>query len=65
MKVLDAGARERAALLELHRRDNPVTPFWRWLEIVEYDPATDAFTFPTGRIVTVQRANNPDQKEGS
>lgn len=68
VEVLNAGHRERQALLRLWdslpcsepRQIIGVEhiPFWRYLSLVDYDPKTDTFTLPDGSKKTVEECNN-------
>jgi hypothetical protein len=68
IKALDAGLRERQALMAYWDKNTvsqltgPRTPFWRYLQLVDYDPVTDSFRLPEGEIVTVETCNQ--LKEG-
>ncbi len=59
IKVQDAGHRERQALLALWKKtfdnklDRHSTPFWAWLERVEWNPDGDYFVLPDGQHKTV------------
>jgi len=67
-KVLDAGHRERQALLRLwdslptsrvsRLATDDYMPFWLYLSKVDYDPVTDTFTLPDGTKKTVEECNN-------
>jgi hypothetical protein len=56
VRVMDAGHRERKALLGVWDSEPWKCPFWKWLEDVMYDPDRDEFIWPDGRVVTVQEA---------
>lgn len=71
VEVLNAGHRERQALLKFHDHafpikrvnDRPVfplgyVPFWKYMSLVDYNPITDAFTLPDGTTISVEECNN-------
>jgi hypothetical protein len=54
VKVLDAGHRERQALLAWWKKNVTDHSFMWQLEQTDYDPRSDAFKIPqTGRIISV------------
>jgi hypothetical protein len=63
--VINAGFRECQALLKFwdaNQVSSPENkeriPFWRFMELVVYDPRHDMFTLPDGHTVSVQECNN-------
>ena len=57
VKVLDAGHRERQALLTVFNAAPWTKPFWQWLEEVQYDVSRDEFIFPGGATMPVQKTD--------
>lgn len=56
IKALDAGHRERQALLVWWKKnviDNIAMPFWKQLEMTEYDHGGDSFVLPQGGSISV------------
>ena len=56
VKVIDAGHRERMALIAVWDSEPQSAPLWKWFEDVKYDASRDEFIWPSGRTMTLQEA---------